>query len=121
MKWNAINHGKNAEKVAEIYLKKQGLKKIAANYSCKLGEIDLIMFDGTYLVFVEVRARSSSIFGGAVASINQTKQKKIFKTASFFLMEKKLQDVYPLRFDVIGLDGNPPKISWLKNAFAPVE
>ena len=53
-----------AEQQACTYLRKQGLRWIESNYHCRWGEIDLIMWEANYLVFVEVRARASSSFGG---------------------------------------------------------
>jgi len=106
-----------AEEFAREYLVKQGLRWVANNYSCRVGEIDLIMRDGEYLVFVEVRARGSNRFGGALASITHSKRQKIIKTALYYLLVNKLQDKFPLRFDVICLDGIPLDIKWLKNAF----
>ena len=90
---------------------------VSSNFRCSMGEIDLIMRDGSYLVFVEVRARASNTFGGAVASVTYSKQKKLLKAASLYLMINKLQDKLPVRFDVLGLEGVPPSITWIKNAF----
>ncbi len=112
-----INKGKTAEDTACAYLIKQGLSQVARNYFCRMGEIDLIMRDGVCLVFVEVRARTSRAFGGASASVTFKKQQKIIKTALHFLMKNKLKDKYPMRFDVISMDGTLPEINWIKNAF----
>ena len=106
-----------AEKKACTYLLSQGLQWIESNYRCRYGEIDLIMLDERYLVFVEVRARSSSSFGGAAASVTYAKQQKLLKTASFYLLSKKLHDKQPIRFDVLGLEGVNPEIDWIRNAF----
>ena len=114
---NTIKKGAAAEQKACSYLVKQGLKEHSRNYQCPMGEIDLIMWDGLCLVFVEVRSRKSCRFGGAGASITLKKQQKIIKTTLYFLMVKKLQDKYPIRFDVVTLDGDLPEISWIKNAF----
>ncbi|WP_133130174.1 YraN family protein [Legionella yabuuchiae] len=106
-----------AEEEAKQYLLSQGLKLIDQNYRSKLGEIDLIMQDNAYLVFIEVRARASNAFGGALASVNYQKQQKLIKTALFYLMQKKLNNKYPVRFDVISLEGKPYQINWIKDAF----
>jgi putative endonuclease len=61
--------GQAAESRAEAFLKTQGLTLVARNWRCRFGEIDLVMQDGSTLVFVEVRLRSRSDFGGAAASV----------------------------------------------------
>lgn len=109
--------GQLAENKALIYLTAQGLKLVTKNYSCRLGEIDLIMRDKEYLVFIEVRSRKSMSFGGGVASITFAKRQKIIKTTSHYMLKHQLQDKYPLRFDVISIDGSSGSITWLKDAF----
>ena len=109
--------GALAEQYACEYLTSQGLQWVVSNYRSRLGEIDLIMRDGSYLVFVEVRARASNAFGGPLASVTYGKQQKLIKTASLYLLVNKLHDKQPIRFDVLGLEGVPPSITWVKNAF----
>lgn len=109
--------GRVAEEQALDYLKRQGFKLVSRNYSCRLGEIDLIMRDREYLVFVEVRSRVNTNFGDGAASITYMKRQKIIKTTSHFLLTNKLQDKHPIRFDVISIDGKSGTISWLKDAF----
>ena len=106
-----------AEEQARDYLLKQGLKWVLSNYRSRCGEIDLIMRDDSYLVFVEVRARKSNAFGGALASVTHSKRQKLMKTALVYLSAHKLHDKQPIRFDVVSFEGVPPKISWMKNAF----
>ena len=99
------------------YLLAQGLRLVRSNYRSRLGEIDLIMRDGDYLVFVEVRARCSNLFGGPLASVTASKQKKIIKTALCYLSATKSHDKPPVRFDVLGIEGTPSRVTWIKNAF----
>lgn len=106
-----------AEDYAKHYLLEQGLTWISSNYRSRFGEIDLIMRDKEYLVFVEVRFRVSSQFGDAIDSVTWKKQQKIIKTASWYLLTKRIQDKQPSRFDVLSLQGMPPRITWIKNAF----
>lgn len=106
-----------AEQQARDYLMAQGLAWVHSNYRCRLGEIDLIMREGDYLVFVEVRSRASNAFGGAIASITYAKRQKLIKTASLYIVKNKLQDKQAIRFDVLSMEGKPPKITWIKNAF----
>ncbi|MDX1836243.1 YraN family protein [Legionella taurinensis] len=109
--------GDKAELLACNYLKQQGLTLLFSNYRCRFGEIDLIMRDGNYLVFVEVRARKSSAFGGALASITASKQKRLIQTALHYQLTQNQQNQHPLRFDVVCLQGTPCQLEWIKNAF----
>jgi len=110
--------GNRAEKLAANYLKQYQLKLIEANYRCKQGELDLVMWHGDYLVFVEVRHRRSQHFGGALESIDQYKQRKLNRAAEHYLLHRKLHDC-PARFDVVCVDGdlNNPEFQWLQNVF----
>jgi putative endonuclease len=112
------NIGHSAEEFARNYLEQQGLKFVAANYVCKYGEIDLIMNDGDFYVFVEVRYRESEKFGDGVASITKSKQSKLISAVKCYLLECNLYDKVPCRFDVIALATIPEhKLEWIKDAF----
>ncbi|WP_245183385.1 YraN family protein [Legionella israelensis] len=115
---NTKKEGERAERLAEHFLTTKGLRKLARNYNCRFGEIDLIMQDGDSIVFIEVRARKSCQYGGAIASITYGKQQKIIHAARHFLMVKNIAEKYPLRFDVVSFDGEPPKLNWIKDAFS---
>lgn len=106
-----------AEDNARIYLHSQGLKWIESNYRCRWGEIDLIMRDEQSLIFVEVRSRSSFSHGGAAASITYSKRQKLLKTASHYLVNRKIRDNHPARFDVFVFEGKTAQPNWIKNAF----
>ena len=82
-----------------------------------MGEIDLIMQDATHLVFVEVRYRHQQAFGLAYESITQAKQRKLRITAMHYLSYKKLHEKVCARFDVVSVQGEPPEIEWIKDAF----
>lgn len=109
--------GTQAEQAALQYLQQQGLRRVENNYRCKLGEIDLIMRDGKTLVFVEVRARRNNRFGLPIETVAASKQKKLIRTALYYLQQHKLDT--PCRFDVIGIDhgSEPVQLQWIKNAF----
>lgn len=113
----SITAGLAAEEIARDYLIAQGMKWVESNYRCKLGEIDLIMRDKDYLVFVEVRSRVSASHGGAIESITYGKQQKIQRTASLYLLTRKLHDKVAVRFDVVCIEGKPPQLNWISNAF----
>ena len=111
-----IKAGALAEQLAAQYLQQQGLKLLQLNYSCRFGEIDLILQDGDTHVFAEVRLRSGSAFGGAAASIDARKQAKLVRTAQHYL--SRLQRIPPCRFDAVLLQSTDMKnIEWIKNAF----
>ena len=110
--------GDEAEARARRHLEAQGLRWLTGNFRTPGrggGEIDLIMRepDGT-LVFVEVRQRSRSDFGGAGASVGPLKQRRIVFAARHYLL--RLPSPPPCRFDLVLLDGANP-ITWLHGAF----
>lgn len=113
--------GFRAEDEAEQYLTKQGLQLIEKNFTCYLGEIDLIMQDREQIVFIEVRYRSRPCYGSALESITPAKIKKIIRTATTYLQFKKWLHRASSRFDVIAIDNTKDgrKINWVKNAFTP--
>ncbi len=117
---NTSTIGAKGEDIAANYLINQGLGEISRNFTCRLGEIDLIMSDQQTLVFIEVKYRKNTNFGGAIAAISSSKQTKLQKTANFYLQKQQLNAYNTAcRFDVIALDGNlhDPTITWIKNAF----
>ena len=108
------------EKVACEYLQDKGLKLLTRNYYCQFGEIDLIMLDHDDLIFIEVRFRKQSSFSTAAGSITPAKQKKIMRTAEYFLADNKKYQHTNCRFDVIAIDESHDghkHIDWIKNAF----
>lgn len=104
--------GQAGEDAALAYLLRHGLVLVSRNFRCKAGEIDLIMRDQASLVFVEVRMRASCDYGGAAASVTPAKQRRLLRTAQFFLL--RYQSPPACRFDVIAIDGD--RLAWLKNA-----
>jgi putative endonuclease len=108
--------GAAAETLALAYLRRRGLRLLARNYRCRSGEIDLILRDGTTLVFVEVRLRRRGDYGGAAASITAAKQRRLVEAARHFLAGRREQ---PCRFDALLLDAlDETRIEWLRDAFA---
>ena len=106
------------EDAALAYLQKQGLHLVTRNFSCKLGEIDLIMQEQAKLVFVEVRYRASKRYGGPAASVSRGKQMRIIRTAQWFLRAHFPGRPPSCRFDVIAIEGaHQADFNWIKNAF----
>jgi putative endonuclease len=106
--------GQAGEDAALAYLQQQGLSLVMRNFLCKAGEIDLIMQAQHTLVFVEVRQRASSRFGGAAASIGAAKQRRLILAAQFYLQRYRMPPA--CRFDVVSIDGGA--ISWITDAIS---
>lgn len=111
-----LKAGANAEALAQNFLRKQGFKVLDTNVRCKFGEIDLIAVDGKTLVFVEVRLRTHTQFGSAVETVTIHKQRKLIKTAQWYLASHPRWQQAFMRFDVIGIDANQ-QLTWIKEAF----
>jgi len=114
--------GRWSERRCERFLHKKGLRTLTRNYTCKLGELDLVMVaaDGT-LVFVEVRSRADEQFVPVEASVTPAKRERVERAARHFIAAHRIED-RPLRFDVITLvlgRRGSPQIRHYENAFVP--
>ena len=113
--------GSWGENVAADYLIKKKYRLVSMNYRCRFGEIDLIVSNREYLVFVEVKLRKNADFADARDYVNRYKQDRIRMTASMYLAQNPT-DLQP-RFDVIEIyasDGTKtlnPQINHLEDAF----
>ena len=109
------------EALAGEFLRKKKFKIIAMNYRCRYGEIDLIVSDRKYLVFVEVKLRKTSDFAQALEHVDVPKQNRIRTTAEMFLSQFET-DLQP-RFDVIeiyapqGAETLHPDVNHMEDAF----
>jgi len=111
--------GQKGEDAAVDFLKNQGQKIIHRNYRNKLGEIDIIIKDGEYICFVEVRTKTSDAQGHPFESITPKKQRKLSKIASYYLQEQDKHDVKS-RFDCIAVipqENGQFLLEYIKNAF----
>jgi len=114
--------GQWGEKRCEKFLKSKGFKTLTRNFSCRTGEIDLIMadIDGS-IVFIEVRTRADVTFGPPEDSITKPKKARLLKTARYFLAANNIEG-RPFRFDVVAIvltKSARPQIKHYKNAFVP--
>lgn len=107
--------GDAAETRALEHLRAHGLALLARNVASRLGEIDLVMRDGEAIVFVEVRSRARTDYGGAAASIGPAKQRRLQREAQRYLNQRYGDRWPPCRFDVCALDGT--SIEWIRGAF----
>ena len=119
---NRRHFGEAIERKAARYLQHHGLRLITRNYSCRAGEIDLIMQDAAYtLVFVEVRFRQQHAFGSGLESITPAKQQRLKRTAAHYLQRHSELPPRPCRFDVVGVSrdssGKRLTFDWIANAF----
>jgi len=124
MKFNKLNKrqfGYKKETLAANYLMSRGIKLLERNYHCRMGEIDLIVQDHNYLVFVEVRFRRSISHGSSVETVDKFKQARIIRCAQHYLSKNRRAESYPCRFDVIGIKiddvTNSNEIEWIRDAF----
>lgn len=104
--------GEAAEDRALHHLQQHGLTLVQRNFRCKGGEIDLIMRERESLVFVEVRKRADTRYGGAAASVTARKQARLVLAAQLFLQRYRMPP--PCRFDVVAIDGD--RMNWVQNA-----
>jgi putative endonuclease len=109
--------GAAAEQAAERHLVAAGCRVLARNARYREGELDLVVREREHVVFVEVRLRAGERFGGALASVDVLKQKRIARAAQRWLKEHHGERWPPCRFDVVTIDGDG-RIEWLRDAFA---
>ncbi|MGN1196587.1 MAG: YraN family protein [Acetatifactor sp.] len=107
--------GTEWEQKAAEYLMKHGMQIREMNFRNRQGEIDIIGRHEDYLVFVEVKYRSSTEKGSAVEAVDYRKQRQICKVADYYRCIHHLGDNTAVRYDVIAIQGQ--EIRWIKNAF----
>lgn len=116
---SARDLGIMGEEAALSFLSHLGYRLLEKNYRCRLGEIDLIMQDGRVLIFIEVKARRSTLYGVPQEAVGRVKQAKIRRVAEHYLQYKGKGDCQ-LRFDVVAVRFQKPgncTIDHFKNAF----
>ncbi|WXL25013.1 YraN family protein [Ectopseudomonas mendocina] len=112
--------GAAAEALARQHLEQQGLRLVAQNWRCRLGELDLVMLHADTVVFVEVRYRRHRAWGGAAESVDARKREKLCRAAQQFLLQESRWAKHPCRFDVIAVNADshtPARLDWIQNAF----
>ena len=115
--WWRRQRGDAAEQRASEWLRAKGLTLVAQNWQCRLGEIDLIMQHDDMLVFIEVRYREQEHFGGALASVDCHKQRRLIAAARYYLAKHPRWANSCCRFDVIAFSGATSTPTWIENAF----
>lgn len=113
--------GQAAEGWALTHLEEHGLRLLERNWRCRLGELDLVMLDDDTVVFVEVRYRRHSAWGGAEASVDARKRSRVSAAALVFLQQQPRWAHRPCRFDVVAIGpaepSSPPRLNWIRGAF----
>lgn len=107
--------GTEQEERAAEYLETRGFRIVERNFRCAQGEIDIIGYDGEYLVFVEVKYRSSHRYDTPFAAVGNAKRKKICRVADYYRYQAGISPEVPVRYDVVGILRE--EITWIPNAF----
>jgi putative endonuclease len=107
--------GSGAEARALDYLQDQGLRLLARNWRCKLGELDLVMQDGDTVAVIEVRSRTRTDRGSAAETVDARKQARVVRATRLWLARRPELAERPLRFDVVTLDAGV--LEWRREAF----
>lgn len=126
--------GAKFEGMACEYMAERGFRVLERNFRCRQGEVDVIGEDGGYLVFVEVKYRSSGAGGSPAEAVTAAKQRKICRAADYYRYRHGIGDGRAVRYDVVAIEGSGGvsgkkegagrcggrgalKIYWYKNAF----
>lgn len=112
---NTRKQGAQKEELVCAYLLSEGVRIYEQNFRSGQGEIDIIGYDGEYLVFFEVKYRSSGRKGTAAEAVGFAKQKRICRVADYYRVVHQCMEDTPIRFDVVAVDG--AQITWIKDAF----
>ncbi len=118
--WYRRWFGDRSERAVARYLRSLGYRIVARNFTCKLGELDLIALDGETIVFAEVRSTERDETSRPAESVDIAKQKRLTRLALYYLQKKRLLNRYA-RFDVLCVawpaGAKTPTIDHFKNAF----
>lgn len=113
---NKKQTGDHYEEQAKRYLVRHGLIPLDKNARFKAGELDLVMREGNCIVFIEVKFRKQTHFGGAAAAISATKRQRLLKAAYLWLGQNGLSATHTeFRFDAVTFEGDVNSVNWVKN------
>lgn len=111
--------GEEGEELAAVYLESKGYTVVDRNYFFEHAEVDIVAFDESCIVFVEVKKRADTAFGKPEDFITPEKIDNLYKAAEAWIYERKM-DTAPARFDVVAIvqkDNDAPEIKHFENAF----
>lgn len=109
----------DGERAAGEAYRRRGYRIVARNWTSRLGELDLVVTRGGLLVFVEVKARTSSRLGGPYEAVTHSKQRRLRRLAEAFLAAER-PAATRFRFDVASVivrDRGPPDVHLFEDAF----
>ena len=109
--------GARYETLALDHLERAGLALVVRNYTCRYGEIDLVMREHDTVVFVEVRYRRAGGFGDGIDSVTAAKRAKLVRAARAFLADHPRLAAHACRFDVLAIGDDATAPDWRRNAF----
>ncbi len=106
------SRGTQAELIARDFLEKEGMSFLQHHWTCRYGELDLVMEDAGEIVFVEVKMRRDHQYGRPEEMVSHNKTRKLMRTAEAFINQQKLYEQF-WRFDIIAISGSllQPEIS----------
>lgn len=111
---STVSLGASAEDAAHAYLVAHGYQIVRRNYRAKIGELDLVAYDGATLVFIEVRSRANDDHGHAAEMVTSRKQRRVARVAQVYLLAER--PIYEnCRFDVVAITGG--EIELIRDAF----
>jgi len=116
-----LRTGRQGEKLARRFLKRQGYRILCKNYTCPIGEIDLIALAERTIAFVEVKTRRGPDHADPEDTVTPAKQRKLHKVARYWLSQRQA-DAYAWRFDVVSVtlqEDGKPVIRHTPDAFPP--
>ena len=113
--------GKRGEDLAVRYMvEKHGLVLLCRNWSCRAGELDLVLTDGTQMVIVEVKTRTDTDFGMPAEAIDEAKTRRVRASGNLFLSRFRIPGWVPTRYDVVSIlwpSEGRPRIEHLEDVF----
>jgi len=112
---NKRKTGSIYEEQAASFLQRRGVRIVERNYRNRQGEIDLIGYDGDYLVFIEVKYRRDDSKGAPQEAVDSAKQSHICRVADYYRMTHGIGEFTPIRYDVVAFCGE--ETEWIRNAF----
>ncbi|MEW6198146.1 MAG: YraN family protein [Planctomycetota bacterium] len=115
--------GRDGERLAERFLRRQGLKLVLRRYSTPVGELDLVMRDGETVVFVEVKTLRSRAYSEPQDKVGVDKRRRITRAAEWVIRQRRWSD-QPCRFDVVAVTVPPkgePQVEHFPDAFEPTK
>ncbi|MDE6516995.1 MAG: YraN family protein [Acetatifactor sp.] len=112
---NTRRRGAQKEEQVCAYLLARGVKIVERNFRSRRGEIDIIGYDGEYLVFFEVKYRRDADMGHPEEAVGYAKQRQICRVADYYRCVKRLPSQTAVRYDVVAIEGE--QVRWVKNAF----